>query len=79
MIWLHFIGPIAQSYCLVRTSMSAMRQNIDIVVGLVEEKTKMDTYDNHVQEFEVCYIADDWMTLKENNMFDWHEIQIHWE
>lgn len=58
-----------------------MRQNIDIVVGLVtkREKVKMNTYDNHVQEFEVCYIVDDWRMLKENNKFDWDEIQIHSE
>jgi hypothetical protein len=37
----------------------------------------MNTYDNHVQEFEVCYIVDDLMMLKENNMFDLDEIQIH--
>ena len=37
----------------------------------------MNTYDNHVQEFEVCYIVDDLTKLKENNKFHWHEIQIH--
>jgi hypothetical protein len=35
-----------------------------------EKKVKMNTYDNHVQEFEACYIVDDLMMLKENNMFD---------
>jgi len=61
-------------------SMSAMRQNIDIVVSLVRKnKVKMNTYDNHVQEFEVCYIVDDLMTLKESNKFDLDEIQNHSE
>jgi hypothetical protein len=30
----------------------------------------MNTYDNRGQEFEVCYIVDDLMMLKENNKFD---------
>jgi hypothetical protein len=72
MIRLHFIGLIAQSHrrlvCNVCMSMNAMRQNIDIVV--VQLNMKMYTYDSHVQEFLVCYIVDDLMRLKENNMFD---------
>lgn len=59
-----------------------MRQDIGRCLSLsrapeLERNMEMNTYDSHVQEFGVCYMIADWVSLTGSDRFDSDETQIH--